>query len=472
MSTLIQKNIFREYDIRGIYNKEVNQELAWRLGRAFVTLIIHKTGIKNPQIAIGMDCRLSGPDLRDALQLGIHSKLGASTTLGVCPTPLSYFSNYTIKVDASIMITGSHNPSEYNGFKMVIQKGSVYGQEIQKLFQLIQEDHQPFPGITTSNKNEKTDYNVHDDYIKWMKEKFTPLNRKIKVVVDAGNGVAGNLAPDIYRNMGCEVIELYCELDGRFPNHHPDPTVPKNLAQLVSTVQQSGADIGIGFDGDADRIGIVDNNGKIIYGDQLLYLLAADVLSKNPNCTIISEVKSSSSVYEAIRKLGGNAIMWKTGHSLIKAKMKETGAMLAGEMSGHIFFADDFFGYDDAIYAGARCLLLLDQSKKSISELLSALPELCNTPEIRIDCSDETKFEVVEKVKLQLSNEFQIIDVDGVRIETDFGWGLLRASNTQPVLVMRFEGRNQSDIKKLQEIIESALFLTMKQMGLTNNMPR
>jgi phosphomannomutase/phosphoglucomutase len=379
------------------------------------------------------------------------------------------------------MITGSHNAAEFNGFKLCVGKSTLYGEEIQKVRQLIEEeDYEKGKGTLKTSE-------IIPDYIDYLTEQFSkslgprpayPAGRKrpIKVVADAGNGTAGAVAPRLLKNLGCEVIELYCEGDGHFPHHHPDPTVTENLKDLVSKVQETQADLGIGYDGDADRIGVVDEKGQILWGDRLMLIFARAILADHkanlPPPVFISEVKGSHLLYEDIRKRGGKAIMWKTGHSLIKAKMKEEGAVLAGEMSGHMFFSDRYFGYDDAIYASCRLVEILAHSQQSLSELLSDLPKTYSTPEIRLDCPDAVKFKVVDslKVKFQDSSSIrspfpiqEVNTVDGIRITFSNGWGLVRASNTQPALVLRYEADSQAGLSKIKDFIETLTHQTIQQ---------
>jgi len=359
------------------------------------------------------------------------------------PTPLLYFSLYRLKVDGGVQITGSHNPPEYNGFKVCLDKSTIYGEEIQKIRKIGES------GVFAEGKGEIETAEIIapylDDVLKGIKA--GPVARK--VVVDAGNGVGGLVAPQIYERMGIGVERLFCEPDGRFPNHHPDPTIPENLDPLIGKVRGNGADLGIAFDGDADRIGVVERDGRIIWGDQLMILFSRDILKQHPGAKIIGEVKCSQTLYDDIKRHGGIPIMWKAGHSLIKGKMKAEGALLAGEMSGHLFFADRYYGFDDAIYAGARLLEILTRDEKTLRDHLADVPVLVSTPEIRMDCADEKKFDVVARLVESFKKDYDVIDVDGARVLFQGGWGLVRASNTQPVLVLRFEALDE---KRLQEI--------------------
>jgi len=367
--------------------------------------------------------------------------------IGVCPTPVFYFSLFHLDRQGGVMITGSHNPSEFNGFKVCAGKETIYGEEIQNLRKLA-EARRFIDGKGSVSFQEIIP--AYQDFIL----RNISLKRKTKVVVDSGNGSAGAVAPQILRGLGCRVEELYSEVDGRFPNHFPDPTIPDNMKDLIAKVKETGAEVGIAYDGDGDRIGVVDDLGNIIWGDQLMILFARDILQNHPGATIISEVKCSQILYDEIAKHGGRGIMWRTGHSLLKSKMKEEKALLGGEMSGHIFFADRYFGYDDAIYASCRLLEILSQSEKSIPELLRDVPKTFTTPEIRVDCPDDQKFAVVERVKESFRKEYPIVDVDGVRVLFPDGWGLVRASNTQPVLVLRFEAGSVERLEEIRRLVE------------------
>lgn len=452
----LPSHVFREYDVRGLAGKDITAEFAELLARAY-TVYFWKSGAKllngrtKPLVSVGRDCRLSSDEYAEAVIKGLTGMGFDVVDLGVCPTPLTYFSVFHLELDGGIMITGSHNPAEYNGFKICLGKGTLHGSQIQELKKIMLEG-----APTSQSKGALTSYNIIDAYIDFQVKAFPKLKNK-KIVLDAGNGTASTVAPKLFEKLGATVIPLYCELDGRFPNHHPDPTVPENLATLVATVKKEKADFGVGFDGDSDRIGVVDEKGTILYGDELMIIYSRDVLAHNPGATIISEVKSSHRLYQDIAKNGGKPIMWKTGHSLIKSKMKESKALLAGEMSGHIFFADRYFGYDDAIYGAIRFYEIVQNTSRPASSLIADLPKTFNTPEIRVDCPDEYKFQIVEAAKKSLSKNNEINDIDGVRIETKKGWCLIRASNTQPVLVLRFESESQSHLKEMQEMVNTAL---------------
>src|SRR5512143_1291947 len=444
---MLRPTIFREYDIRGIADTELLSPDVVDLGRGLGTLLQRKSG---RSITLGRDCRLSSPRLRDALLEGLMDSGCDVTDIGVVPTPLLYFSAVHLKADGAVMITGSHNPSEFNGFKTVCGPTTLHGETIQEVLHIIQKrDFLKGPG-------RQSDMDVIPAYLDEVAPQFD-FKRRIKVVLDAGNGTAGPVVHRLLERLNCEVTELFFDMDGRFPNHHPDPTVPANLEHLRDAVKTQKAELGIAFDGDADRIGAVDENGEVIYGDMLLLIFGREILTRKPGATIIGEVKCSQLLYDELNRLGGNAIMYKTGHSLIKAKMKQQHAELAGEMSGHMFFADRYLGYDDALYAACRLLEIVAKSGKPLSAQLAGLPKLMSTPEIRVDCPDETKFAVVARVAEQFRATHNVIDVDGVRVLFGEGWGLLRASNTQPVLVMRFEAASEALLARYRAEVEAAL---------------
>jgi len=436
--------IFREYDIRGVVDQDLTNELVYLLGRSFSTYLSSKG---KQRVVVGRDGRLSSPRFRESLVQGMISGGLDVVDIGVCPTPVFYFSLFHLNREGGVMITGSHNPSEFNGFKVCVGKETIYGEEIQNLRKLA-EARRFIDGKGSVSSQEIIP--VYQDFIL----RNISLKRKPKVVVDSGNGSAGAVAPQVLRGLGCQVEELYSEVDGRFPNHFPDPTIPDNMKDLIVKVKETGAEVGIAYDGDADRIGVVDHQGNIIWGDQLMILFARDILQNHPGATIISEVKCSQILYDEIAKHGGRGIMWRAGHSLLKSKMKEEKALLGGEMSGHIFFADRYFGYDDAIYASCRLLEILSQSEKCIPELLSDVPKTFTTPEIRVDCPDDQKFAVVERVKESFRKEYPIVDVDGVRLLFPDGWALVRASNTQPALVLRFEAGSVERLEEIRRLVE------------------
>ena len=446
---MLNPSIFREYDIRGIAGKDLDADFARKLGQAYVQYAEGRLGKKGLTLSVGRDCRVTGEEYSGALMDGMISAGAKVISLGMVTTPMTYFSLYNLEVDGAVMVTGSHNPANYNGFKMCVGKATLHGADIQELLKIMQKGTEAKAGAT-GKPEPKNIFPVYTDFVLGN----VKIGKKLKVVVDAGNGAASNYAPEVYKKLGCEVIELFCEPDGRFPNHPADPTVESNLQDIIKAVKEHKADCGIAFDGDADRIGVVNEKGEILWGDELMIVLSRAVLKDNPGATIISEVKSSYRLYNDIKDHGGNGIMWKTGHSLIKAKMKETGAKLAGEMSGHIFFADRFFGFDDAVYAGARFLEILANSGAPASGLLTGVPKTVNTPEIRVDTDDEKKWGIVSAIKTALQAKYRTNDIDGVRVEFGDAWGLVRASNTQPVIVMRFEAQTPERLAEVRQIIE------------------
>ncbi len=449
--------IFREYDIRGIADRDYDAGFARELGRAFGTLVAEHGGRK---VSVGRDCRLTSDKYAAAIREGITSTGVDVLDIGVCPTPLVYFSLFHWGLDGGIQVTGSHNPAEYNGFKVSLGTESLHGDRIQDLRRRIDAGrYQQGHGTVTA----RPVIPVYEDHVV---QNIGPLARSIKVVVDAGNGTGGPVAPALYRRLGAEVIDIFCDMDGRFPNHHPDPTVEENMRHLVTKVAETGSELGIAFDGDSDRIGVVDAAGRMIWGDELLVLYARDVLSRNPGAIVVSEVKCSQRLYDDIAAHGGQGIMWKAGHSLLKAKMRETGALLGGEMSGHIFFKERWFGFDDGIYAGARLLEILARTGKTVAELLADLPPSYSTPEIRIDCPDDVKFRVAESVCARFRAEGrELIDIDGVRVRFPHGWGLLRASNTQPVLVLRFEAASPEELAEYRRTVEQVVADVRAEVG-------
>jgi phosphomannomutase/phosphoglucomutase len=440
---------FREYDIRGIVGTEITEPLAYSLGQAYASML---PANESRPVIVARDVRISGPVIQKAVIEGLLDGGANVIDIGMGPTPLAYYGVFHLDGAGCVMVTASHNPGDYNGFKMMKDRESLHGEDIQTLKQRMLKP-QSKAGIRGSLKS----VDLLPDYAAFVVEDIQ-LSRPLKVVIDAGNGPSGIIAAPVYREIGCEVIELFCEPDGTFPNHHPDPTVEANMQDIAAAVREHKADLGIAFDGDGDRIGVVDEHGKIIWGDMLLLLLSRHLLKEHPGATIISEVKCSQHMYDDITAHGGHAIMWRTGHSPIKAKMKETGALLAGEMSGHMFFADRFFGFDDAVYAGARVMQVVADQSQPASEMLSGIPEAFATPEIRVDCSDERKFSLVEEAKAHFAGlGYQIIDVDGMRLKFEDGWGLLRASNTQPSLVLRFEAPTEARLAEMRALIEGWL---------------
>ena len=452
----INPKIFREYDIRGIVDKDLSLEFVEYLGRGIGTFF-REHGKR--QVALGRDARLSSPAYAEAIARGLLSTGCSVVDIGLVPTPLLYFAVFYKKNEAAVMVTGSHNPPEYNGFKMMVGEETLYGETIQQVYRILKGGK-----LVTDKPGIRSSYDIIPEYESYV-VKDVRVGRKLKVVLDAGNGAAGFVAAPIFRKLGCEVIELYCEPDGAFPNHHPDPTLPEAMQDLVKKVRETGADFGVGYDGDGDRIGVVDDQGRLLWGDMLMIVFSRDILPANPGAAVISEVKASKLLYEEIKRLGGRPIMWKTGHSLIKQKIKEEKALLAGEMSGHIFFADRFFGFDDAIYASARLAEIMARSEKKLSEMLADLPQAFSTPEIRVYASDEVKFKIVDEVKKELARKYPINDIDGIRVSYPKGWALVRASNTQAALVLRYEADTPDDLEAIKKEVGKALERAIQGLG-------
>ncbi|MEK6300347.1 MAG: phosphomannomutase/phosphoglucomutase [Acidobacteriota bacterium] len=440
----MNEHIFREYDIRGVVNRDLTDETVYDVARGIGTFF-RNNGAR--RASLGRDARESSPRFAEILTRGLNETGCDVLDVGMVPTPVLYFTLFTEAVDSGVMITGSHNPADNNGLKICIAKSSIYGEQISDIKRAAVTRR-----FATGNgiREERDVVAAYREHIR-SNVKFGA--RRLKVVVDAGNGMGGFIGAPLYRDLGCEVVELFCEPDSRFPNHHPDPTVVENMRFAIDAVREHKADLAIAFDGDADRIGVVDEAGRIIWGDQLMVIFAREILKKHPGSTFIAEVKCSQTLFEDIARHGGNPIMWKVGHSLIKAKMKETHAAMAGEMSGHLFFADRYFGYDDAIYAGARLLEILTNTDQPLSALLSDLPRMISTPELRVDCPDEKKFEVVRLLTEEFKKTHKVIDIDGARILFERGWGLVRASNTQPVIVMRFEADTRASLDDIQQTV-------------------
>jgi phosphomannomutase/phosphoglucomutase len=440
--------IFREYDIRGIVQKDLTDEIVELIGKAYGTFLQRQGGKK---VSVGGDVRLSTERFRQALVKGLISTGIDVIDLGLVPTPVLYYSLFKLSVDGGVMITGSHNPSEFNGFKMSVGQSSIYGEDIQKLRNLIEKED------FLSGKGKSKQQDILDDYINDIASRIN-IPKKATVVFDCGNGTSSVVLEELMRKLGVNAYFMYCDPDGTFPNHHPDPTVEEYLKDLKDQVLKLNAEMGVAFDGDADRIGVIDDKGDIVWGDRLLILFARNILKEKKGQKIIFEVKCSQALPEAINAAGGEPIMWKTGHSLLKKKMKETGAVIGGEMSGHLFFADRYHGYDDAIYAAARLIELVSNEGKKISQLLSDVPKYYTTPEIRLEVnSDQEKFEIAKKAAEFFKEHYEVFDVDGVRILFGDGWGLVRASNTQPVLVLRFEAKSNKRLEEIKDLVINKL---------------
>jgi len=473
MRQKVPEHIFREYDIRGVYGVDLTDEIANGIGRAYAAYVRGAGLLSDPiTVSVARDVRVSSEPLRNALVRGLRESGINVIDVGVCPTPLQYFSMQSLTVDGGFMITGSHNPPEYNGFKISIGKETIHGAEIKKIGAALKKVFAKSPERTGALGDLHT-VEIIPAYVEYVKGLFElpVLDKEIKLVLDAGNGTAGPVAVPLLMDLGCEVNGIHCQPDGTFPNHHPDPTVPANLYDLIETVKANHADFGIAYDGDADRIGVVDEKGGIIWGDKLMVIFARDIIKTTPGATVVGEVKCSQVLYDEIEKAGGVPVMWKTGHSLIKSRMKELGAAMAGEMSGHIFFADRYFGFDDAIYASCRLAEILAKKRvadpsATFSGLLAGVPETLVTPEMRIECGDDKKFKVIEKLAGALENNAaaegelrltDVITIDGLRMNFEGGWALVRASNTQPVLVMRFEAADDVLLEKAKAFVKNKL---------------
>jgi phosphomannomutase/phosphoglucomutase len=444
----ISAGIFRQNDVRGIVGDDLTPEAARAIGGAYAALM-RERGVTGA-VAVARDNRPSGDKLRDALVDGFTSAGVDVVDIGVVPTPVLYWSLFNLDVIGGIQITGSHNPPEYNGFKLSLGKESLHGHDLQHLLELIQTNAAPV------GNGEVRYEDVIDRYVADVVAHTGALARPMKIVYDCGNGAAALVAPQLMRALGIDATGLFCESDGTFPNHHPDPTVPENLEDLIEAVKREGAELGVAFDGDGDRIGLVDDEGRIIWGDHLLILYARDVLERTgKGQPIIFDVKCSQALTDEITRAGGVPVMWKTGHSLIKDKMKETSAPLAGEMSGHMFFGEGYYGYDDALYGAARLMRIVAASGKTVRELLADVPPFVSTPEIRVECGDDRKFGLVEKAVAHFRSTHDVIDVDGVRVLFGDGWGLIRASNTQPILVTRYEARSEARLAEIRNEMES-----------------
>jgi phosphomannomutase/phosphoglucomutase len=452
----LSQNIFREYDIRGVTGKDLTPDVARLVARGFAQFLAD-AGVKG-EIAVGRDNRPSGVALHRELVAGLLESGLDVVDIGIIPTPVAYWAQHNLDIAGGIQITGSHNPPEFNGFKLGIGKRSIYGDDIQRIYKIAVEGKFP------SGKGKLREEAVIDRYVEDVGQRIGRISRDIKCVVDCGNGAGALVAQKLFDRIGITPEILFGESDGTFPNHHPDPTMPANLRDLIDAVAKNKAELGIAFDGDADRIGVVDEDGSIIWGDQLLIIYARDVLARTgKGQPIIFDVKCSQALPEEVEKAGGKPLMWKTGHSLIEEKMHETHAPIAGEMSGHMFFAEGWYGFDDAMYGAARLLRIIADTGKSVKQMMADVPRYVSTPEIRIACPDDVKFGVVDKATKHFSAEHNVIDVDGVRVLFADGWGLIRASNTQPVLVMRFEARTEQHLDAIRSEMEGWL----REQGVT-----
>ena len=443
----LSRNIFREYDIRGIAGRDLTEDAATAIAGAYAAFMIER-GVTGA-LAVGRDNRPSGEGLHRSLVEGLLASGIDVVDVGIVPTPLAYWAQHKLDVVGGIQITGSHNPPEYNGFKLGLRTKPVYGADIQHIYELATAGKWP------KGKGKLRSEPIIDRYVEDIAARVGKIQRDMKVVIDCGNGAGALVAPKLFAKLGTNPRCLFCESDGTFPNHHPDPTVPKNVEDLIAAVKRDGAEIGIAFDGDADRIGVIDEAGEMIWGDYLLIVYARDALERTGRGqSIVFDVKASQALPEAVEKAGGKPVMWKTGHSLIEEKMHETHAPVGGEMSGHMFFSEGFYGFDDALYGAARLLQIVARSGKTVRQLLADVPRFVSTPEIRVECPDEKKFGIVREAQEFFSAKYEVITVDGVRVLFGDGWGLIRASNTQPVLVMRFEARTRKQLDRIQSEME------------------
>jgi phosphomannomutase/phosphoglucomutase len=463
MKVRVNPTIFREYDIRGVVGRDLTSDVAEAIARAYAVYLKSQSPNSSAPlpVIVGQDNRESSPEMGQAVRRSLAASGCQVIDLGTVITPVFYYARVHERIDGGVMITASHNPPEFNGFKLAHGFGTMYGEEIQEIRRLAERGAQ----VSGPGAEERRD--LVPAYRAMLKEKISLGPRRLRVVLDCGNGTASLVAPQVLEAWGVEVVCLYCDSDPRFPHHHPDPVQPENLKDLIATVRRTGADVGIGLDGDGDRIGVVDERGEILWGDTLMILFWREILPKHPGTIGIVEVKCSQALYEEIARLGGRPMFYKTGHSLIKAKMKEVGAVFTGEMSGHMFFADEYYGFDDAVYSTARLLRILSHTDKPLSALLADVPKYHATPEIRVDCPDEVKFEVVRKIAAAFKQSHRVIDVDGARVLFDTGWGLIRASNTQPALVLRAEAKTPEALDGIKQTLEQAL-RKMPQVGAIN----
>ena len=455
---MIDPTIFRAYDIRGIVDQSLTLEAVRAIGAAFASMVRETSGKGRPEVAIGYDGRLSSPTIEAALVDGLNDGGVDAVRIGLGPTPMLYFAVHHLESDAGVMVTGSHNPPDYNGLKMMMGHGPFHGEQIQEI---ARRAGQGAPEGTSRGGSRNVD--LADIYVRRL-QGDAERGKELKVVWDAGNGAAGQVLEELVKGLPGHHTVLFGEIDGTFPNHHPDPTVPENLTDLIVAVAEQRADLGIALDGDGDRIGVIDGDGQVLWGDQLMALWSADLLREQPGATIIADVKASQVLFDEIARLGGKPLMWQTGHSLIKQKMKEIGCPLAGEMSGHVFFADRYYGFDDALYAGIRLLNVLAAGDQSLAAFRRGVPQVVNTPELRFDCDDGRKFVVIEEVRARLSDRGgDVVDVDGVRVSIAGGWWLLRASNTQPVLVARCEAPDEERL----DLVKKDLLAAVTPSGIT-----
>lgn len=451
------KNIFRQYDIRGVVGRDLDNQTMDQISRAFAAMAKQKG---YDTVLVGRDNRSSSPQFRDTVVNALQDSGCHVIDLGLVITPIFYFAARYLNIPAGMMITASHNGGEYNGCKLLLGESTIYGEQIQEIRRMV-ESQNFIKGARGSLKY----VDIAETYRNNIRERIKMGAKRLKIVVDCGNGAAGLFAPEVFRSLGCEVIELYCESDPSFPHHHPDPVNPDNMVDLIKVVQEHQADLGIGIDGDGDRLGVVDSSGNMIWGDLLMILFWRDILPRYPDLPCIVEVKCSQSLIDEIVKLGGEPLIYKTGHSLIKAKMKESGAIFTGEMSGHMFFADEYYGFDDALYAGARLLALLSKNDADITEMLADINIYYATPEIRVSSSDDEKFQIVEEVKAYFKDKYPINDIDGARVMFPHGWALVRASNTGPELIVRCEGKTPEYLEQ----IKAELFACLQKLGLEVN---
>jgi phosphomannomutase/phosphoglucomutase len=441
--------IFREYDIRGVADRDLTDDVVTDIGRAFATFLLRR---EKRRIVLSRDCRVSSPRLHTALERGLLETGIQLVDIGVQPTPMMYFSVFHLDTDGGVQITGSHNPPGDNGFKMMCGKQTLAGDDVRLLRTMIEQRD-----FIHAAGGQSEAFEPLGAYAGFMKGNISLARTNLRFAIDAGNGAGGPAALAAMHTLGLSPIAMYCEMDGAFPNHHPDPSMPENVEELCQRVRDEGLDLGIAFDGDADRIGLVDNRGRMVFGDRLMILLSRHILKRHPGAAILGEVKCSQTMYDDIAQHGGRPIVWKTGHSLIKKKMKEEQALLAGEMSGHVFFADRYYGYDDAIYAALRLLEIVAEQDLPLDELLADVPDTHSTPELRVDCDDAVKFDVVDRVLAHYRGTHPILDVDGARVTFEGGWGLVRASNTQPALVLRFEATSAERLAEIRSEVEAVV---------------